>query len=85
MLYISTKFFLNIYKGFRVTEREIIPKGFSVIEWIRNHDRRTGGQTDRRTDKVITIGPPPTSSGGALNRCNFNLSSVAVRSLHFYL
>ena len=26
-------------------------------------DRRTHGRTDRRTDKVISIGPPPTPSG----------------------
>ena len=26
----------------------------------------TDGQTDRRTDKAISIGPPPTLSGKAL-------------------
>ena len=35
----------------------------------RNYDGRTNGRTDgridRQTDKVITVGPPPTS-GGAL-------------------
>ena len=25
--------------------------------------RQTDGRTDRRTDKVISIGPPPTPSG----------------------
>ena len=51
MLYLYTKFHENI------------PKGFSVIEWTRNHDVWTDGRTDRRTDKVISIGPPPTPSG----------------------
>ena len=37
-------------------------KGFLVIAWTRN----LAGQTDRWTDKVITIGPLRTSSGGAL-------------------
>ena len=40
--------------------------------------------TDRWTDKVITIGPPLTLSGGALNNCSFgrtNFSSQFERAL----
>ena len=42
------------------------PKGFQRY-WADTKswriDRRTHGRTDRRTDKVISIGPPPTPSG----------------------
>ena len=54
MLYICTKFHGKISKGFR------------VIEQTGNHDGRTDVQTDGRMNKVITIWPPQTSSGGAL-------------------
>ena len=37
-----------------------------VSEILGGHEIMTHGQTDRRMDKVITIGPPPTSSGKAL-------------------
>ena len=36
-----------------------------VLEWTQNHDQKM----DRQTDKVITIGPPPTLSGRALKCC----------------
>ena len=40
----------------------------TVFEYLSGHEIMTGGLTYRRTDKVITIGSPPTSSGGALMR-----------------
>ena len=43
-------------------------------------DGRTNGRTDRWTDKVITIGPPPTSSGGTLMRdlLRFNVYKTVI-------
>ena len=60
ILYFCTKFHENNSMGFRVTQR------------TENHD----GQTDRWTDKVITLGPPQTSSGGALKNFVVKLESV---------
>ena len=37
-----------------------------LIMTDRQTDRRTDGWRDSRKDKVISIGPPLTSSGGAL-------------------
>ena len=37
-----------------------------VFELLRGHEIIKDGQTDRRMDKVITLGPPSLSSCGAL-------------------
>ena len=41
-------------------------KSQRVSELLHGHETMMDGRTDRQMDKVITIGPPPTSSGGAL-------------------
>ena len=63
MFYIHTKFHENISKG------------SPVFEQTRNDD----GWTDRWTDKVITIGPLPTSSGWAIIITTYSLLSRALR------
>ena len=52
ILYISTKFHENISKVF--------------FELLCGHEIMTDGQTDVRTDNVITKRAPPTSSDGTL-------------------
>ena len=54
MLYISSKFYENISKGFR------------VIEQTQNHDRQTDGRMDGGMYKIVTLGPLQTSSCRAL-------------------
>ena len=41
-------------------------------------DGQTDWPTNRQTDKVITIGPPPTSSGGAQMTKELRLSTNIV-------
>ena len=43
---------------------------------LSGHEIMTDGQTYRRTEKLITIGPPPTSSGGALMSNQNNIETL---------
>ena len=53
----------------------------TVFEYLSGHEIMTGGLTYRRTDKVITIGSPPTSSGGALIRFySINVDTITLCS-----
>ena len=50
----------------------------TVFELLPGHEIMTDG----RTDKVILIGPPPTSSGGALNMLNRDTEEITHTHAH---